>query len=141
MRRSRGVIGTGASDTGGSRPPARLDGSILLAMLRRLVVTGALLLAGAWPCHGERPLAPDEVADRVEAAVRAGDAKALRELASSDAPDPWLVADALCGRGAHDAAAAYAIAAPRPDVEALPAYVEGQRKRPTSEDVVFVAKR
>jgi tetratricopeptide (TPR) repeat protein len=133
MRRSRAVIGAAARDAGGSRPPARLDGSILVAMLRRLVVTGALLLAGAWPCHGDRPLAPDEVADRVEDAVRAGDAAALRALASSDIPDPWLVADALCGRGAHEAAAAYATAAPRPDVEALPAYVEGQRKRPTAD--------
>ena len=75
------------------------------------------------------PVPPEAVADRVVAAFEAKDEARLRSLASADAPDPWLVADELVRRGALDAAAAFAGAAPRPDVEGLTAYVAGRRGR------------
>ncbi|MFO0934525.1 MAG: CHAT domain-containing tetratricopeptide repeat protein [Planctomycetota bacterium] len=55
------------------------------------------------------------------------DAAALAALAARDEPDPWLVAEDLLRRGAGDAAVAFAAAAPRADVEALPAYVAARR--------------
>jgi len=66
-------------------------------------------------------------ADQVVAAFEAKDAPALKALAKEDDPDPWLVADELCARGAHDAAEAFAKAAPRPDTNALPDYVATRR--------------
>ena len=76
-----------------------------------------------------KPLTQEQAADAVLAAVKTEDAEALEALAKKDAPDPWLVADLLCYRGEHDTAAAFAKAAPRVDVEKLPAYVEAWRKR------------
>jgi tetratricopeptide (TPR) repeat protein len=70
---------------------------------------------------------PELAADKVLAAFRAKDENALKALAEKDKPDPWLVADELCFRGEHDAAEAFAKAAPRPDTEKLPAYVGSQR--------------
>ena len=70
---------------------------------------------------------PGQVADAVLVAVKAKDDTGLKALASKDDPDPWLVADELVRRREHDAAAAFATAAPRIDVEALPAYVAAQR--------------
>jgi len=68
------------------------------------------------------------VEDAAEAVLKAYREKGdLAELGAKDAPDPWLVADELCFRGEHDAAAAFAKAAPRPDTEKLPAYIESQR--------------
>ncbi len=72
---------------------------------------------------------PEEQADAVLAAVAAKDEAALKGLAAKDDPDPWLVVDALLARGEHDAAEAFAKAAPRVDVEALPAYVQAARGR------------
>jgi CHAT domain-containing protein len=62
---------------------------------------------------------PEQAADAVVAALKASDAEALEVLAAKDDPDPWLVADELIWRGEHDAAEAFARAAPRADVEAL----------------------
>ncbi len=70
-----------------------------------------------------------EAADTVSAAFRAGDSALLRDLAGKDKPDPWLVAEELCCRGEHDAAEAFARAAPRKDVESLPAHVASRRVR------------
>ena len=72
-------------------------------------------------------------ADAVLKAVEATDSAALKALAEKDEPDPWIVADELCYRGEHDAAEAFAKAAPRVDTEALPAYVEAWRKREPDE--------
>lgn len=74
-----------------------------------------------------KPPTPEQAADAVLTAVRAGDEAALKELAARDRPDPWLVADELCFRSEHDAAAAFAKAASRTAVEKLPAYVASRR--------------
>jgi len=71
-----------------------------------------------------------EAADRTLAAFREGRQDDLRTLAAADDPDPWLVADEFCARGEHDAAQAFAKAAPRKDTERLPEYVAAQRARP-----------
>ena len=73
---------------------------------------------------------PEEAAAKAVAAFTAKDASALKELAGKYDPDPWRVADELCARGEHDAAAAFARAAPREDTASLPAYVELLRRKP-----------
>ncbi len=97
---------------------------VLFALLLSLLVTESV-----WA--QEKPTAdtPEQAADKVLAAVKAKDAKALQALAHNDKPDPWLVADELCFRSEHDAAESFAKAAPRVDVEKLPAYVAAWRKR------------
>ncbi len=60
-------------------------------------------------------------------AFTAKDTAALAALAARNDPDPWLVAEDLLRRGAAEAAEAFAAAAPRIDVEALPAYVAARR--------------
>jgi hypothetical protein len=60
-------------------------------------------------------------------AFTAKDAAALAALAARNDPDPWLVAEDLLRRGAAEAAEAFAAAAPRIDVETLPAYVAARR--------------
>ncbi len=105
--------------------------------MRVLVVTIVCLLSLLGPAAAEddpkkaspKSLTAEQVADAVLKAVKAKDAKALKALAKKDEPDPWLVADELCYRGEHDAARAFAKAAPRVDVEGLPAYVKAWRKR------------
>lgn len=93
--------------------------------MRRLTL---LLLAGTGLGQGSPAASPaDDAAERVLAAVRAEDERALAQLASQDIPDPWAVADELCVRGEHDAAHAFASASPRKDVEGLPAYVASRR--------------
>jgi len=100
------------------------------------VVAFALL---AFPAFGqERPPAPlppkpmteDEAVAAVLDAWKAKDEPRLKDLAAKDDPDPWIVADDLCAQGGHDAAAAFAKAAPRPDVEKLLEYVGAQRGKP-----------
>ena len=76
-----------------------------------------------------QPLTVEQATDAVLKAVEARDAPALTTLAEKDNPDLWLVTDELCFRGENDAAEAFAKAAPRVDVEKLPAYVEAWRKR------------
>jgi len=68
-----------------------------------------------------------QAADAVLTAVLRKDDAVLRALATRDEPDPWLVADDLIGRGQHDAAAAFAAAAPGQWVARLPAYVASRR--------------
>ena len=95
--------------------------------MRALVSTLLLLslgsVGGQTARADEAPLAPEAVAAQVEAAHAAADAAKVAEWASKDAPDPWLVADALLASGARQAAEAFAKAAPRKDVERLPELV------------------
>jgi len=93
-------------------------------MMRSLAVL--VLLAGLGRAQG---MTPQQAADRALAAHEAGDGPRLAKLAQRTDLDPWLVADELCVRAEHDAAAAFARAAPRKDVEHLPAYVALQRDR------------
>ena len=76
------------------------------------------------------PPTPEQAADAVLAAAKAKDGAALKALAAKDDPDPWLVADELIRRGELDSADAFATAAPRMDVERLPAYVKSRRGEP-----------
>ena len=87
-----------------------------------------LLFAASLPAQDKpKPDTPEQAADKVLAMLKAkGDLKALAER---DSPDPWLVTDELCFRGEHDAAEAFARAAPRPDTARLPEYVAAQRER------------
>lgn len=105
----------------------RQAGAILFLLL--LCVTTA---HGADDADGADAI--DAVADRVVAAVKADDTDALRALASQDHPDPWLVADALEARGAHAEARRFAQAAPRIDVQGLPAYLKDRSKREAPAD-------
>jgi len=93
-----------------------------------------LLLIGALALGQEKkkpkPDTPKQAAFKALRAFKAKDRDALKALAEKDEPDPWLVADHLCAQGKHDAAHAFAKAAPRKDVERLPAYVESQRGNP-----------
>ena len=103
----------------------------------RLAMSAAclLLLLGTAvaeePKQPAKPMTAKEAADAVLEAVKAKDDKALKALAEKGSPDPWLVADALCYRGEHDAAGTFAIAS-KPSrkrfVEKLPAYVDSMRK-------------
>jgi CHAT domain-containing protein/tetratricopeptide (TPR) repeat protein len=67
--------------------------------------------------------AVSDAADAVEKAAKSGDDAAITAAAAKDSPDPWVVADQLLAHGATDAAAKFAKAKPRKDVEKLPAYV------------------
>ncbi|MHC4493548.1 MAG: tetratricopeptide repeat protein, partial [Planctomycetota bacterium] len=90
-----------------------------------------LLFAAPLPAQDKpTPDTPAQAANKVLAAFTAKDEKALQALAKTDEPDPWLVADELCLRGEHDAAEAFAEAAPRKDVEKLPANVASRRGKP-----------
>ncbi len=102
-----------------------------------IVFSCVLLCAGAAQGDPPAPTSPEtakprtqeQAADEALAAVHAKDDARLQSLAGRDDPDPWLVADELIARGEADAADAFARAAPRVDVEALPAYVASQRGR------------
>ena len=80
--------------------------------------------------EGEKPKTFIEQADAVVAAAKAKDAKTLATLESQLDPDAWSVVEELCSRGELDAAEAFAKAAPRIDVERLPAYVAWRRAHP-----------
>jgi len=71
----------------------------------------------------------EQIADRVVAACREGKTDLLRTLADQQTADPWLVAEELCSRGEHEAAAALAAAADRVWAARLPAYVARWRAR------------
>jgi tetratricopeptide (TPR) repeat protein len=81
----------------------------------------------AAPSPPPKPDTPEQAADKAIAAFQAKDQAKLEDLAAKDDPDPWLVADELCAKAAHDAAEAFAKAVPRKDVETLPGYVTGRR--------------
>ena len=92
----------------------------------RVILAIVTLLAGLASAQDKakpEPDTPEQAADTVLAASP----EALKTLAQRDKPDPWLVADDLCARGEHDAAEAFARAAPRKDVDLLPAYVAARR--------------
>ena len=82
---------------------------------------------------GPEPPTVEQAAEAVLAARQAGSAPRLKRLAGEDEPDPWLVADELCRRGEHDAAEAFARAAPRPAVAKLAAYVDARVGKGTEE--------
>jgi hypothetical protein len=68
-----------------------------------------LLFAAALAAQDKsKPDTPDRAADKVLAALKATDQKTLQVLAAKDSPNPWLVADQLSLRSAHDAAEALA---------------------------------
>ena len=100
-----------------------------------LALACLLLLSGPVTAEDEPKQAPakaltaEQAADAVLAAFQAEDDGALVALVRNRNPDSWRVADELCYRGQHDAAEAFAKAAPRPDVEKLPAYVAAWRTR------------
>ena len=120
-------MGDGIRSNGVVRGPL-LKGEVMRALIAVLLT---LLFATALPAQ-EKPKTdiPEQAADKVLAAFKAKDEKALKALAEKDDPDPWLVADELCSRGEHDAAEAFAKAAPRKDVEKLLAYVASHRRKP-----------
>jgi len=70
---------------------------------------------------------PTQVADKVFAAWQAEDKRTIQRLAAELKPDPWLVADCLCGTGEFDAAVSFAYAVSqhkRPDTAALWEFVQ-----------------
>lgn len=77
---------------------------------------------------------PESVATRVAELARDGKAAELAAVAAKDKPDPWDVADVLCDRAAFDVADAFARAAPRAAVEALPEYVASAKQFPKAAD-------
>ena len=83
------------------------------------------------------PDSPPAVADKVLAAIESSDAKALATLGARDRVDPWLVANELCIRGSHDAAAEFANAT---GLEPLAKYVESRRGKKGHEGLASVAK-
>jgi len=97
--------------------------------MRRL---GALVVLAAVAAAQDKRLKPEQTANKVLAAFEAKNVAALKALAEKDNPDPWLVADLLCAQGKHDAAMAFAKAAPRKDVEKLPGYVASRRGKPAN---------
>ena len=96
-------------------------------MRRALPATVTLLLLSAAALPQDRPDSPEQAAEKVLTAFRAGDTEELEALAEREKPDAWLVADELCSRGEHDAAAALAASARRPDTEKLPSYLKSLR--------------
>ena len=103
----------------------------------RFAASIILLAVTSWPpfaagddARAASPAAVERAADSVLQAVGRHDRAALAALATPDEPDPWLVADALLSRDRIEDAEAFAKAMPRPDVEALPAYVSTRRGRP-----------
>ncbi len=88
---------------------------------------------GLASAHAAPPPSPVQGADQALRAFEGGDEETLKNLAARNKPDPWLVADQLVARGRHDAAEAFAKAAPRALTAKLPYYVWSRREQP-SED-------
>jgi len=65
----------------------------------------------------------------------ANDASALQRLAGRGIPDPWVVADELCGRGEHDAALAFAAVVPSADREDHLACIRSERENPAPVEI------
>lgn len=102
-------------------PAMRIQGR---AVVLALVLCPRAVVAAPEP-PAPRALTPAEAAAEVVKAFQGKDAAGVEALARKDDPDPWLVVDALMVQGARAAAEAFATAAPRKDVEGLPAFVEG----------------
>jgi tetratricopeptide (TPR) repeat protein len=101
--------------------------------VRRILGAALWLACGLGLARADEPQVartPEQGADAALAALAAGDARALADLAGGTSPDPWLVADELLARGESDAAEAFARAGRGKDVERLPAYVARRRGRP-----------
>src|SRR5262245_61640364 len=90
-------------------------GRIRRRSVRRAVALalGLFALGAHRVTRADGPADEDSTADRVLGAVKSNDSGALREIATRDDPDPWVVADVLVGRGEAGAAKAYAFAAKR----------------------------
>ena len=128
IRRGAGLLATiPASSTGGTplrRWPGSTRGARAVLALALGAMSGSVGRADEPPqaAPAVSPATPEKLAaDAVLAAVAAKGEPALRALAAKDDPDPWLVADELLARGENEAAKAFVQAAPRVDVEALPA--------------------
>ncbi len=104
-------------------------------MRTALGVFVCLVLTLGTAAADKRKPASVQGADEVLAAFERKDEKALKALAKKPSPDPWLVVEELGARGANDAAAAFAKAAPSGKAVAkLSAYVDSQRgKKPDEE--------
>jgi tetratricopeptide (TPR) repeat protein len=101
-----------------------------MRILGSRVVLVLVLMAGTARAEQAPPLTPDQAAAVVVRLWEAKDQAALAVVAAKDDPDPWFVADALLLLEKREAAAAFAAAAPRKDVEGLPAFVTGWRAGP-----------
>ena len=86
---------------------------------------GALLLC-CGPAHAEdqHRLIVEQMVERVDQAIRAGDEEALRALATRQEPDPWLVAERLFERRDPSHAVAFAAMASGKANEGLAAYLK-----------------
>jgi len=98
-----------------------------LGALALVVLTGTSGIAlgdgGAAPAPSVAPAAtPEEAADAFVTARRGSDGR-CPALPAADAPDPWLVCDALLARGALEEAKAFAAAVLGADAEALRTFV------------------
>ncbi len=85
------------------------------------------------PSPKAKALTAEQAADAIVVAAETKDTAALKKLAEARAPDPWIVASLLCHRDKHDAAAAFATAAPRKATTGLKAYVASRRGKPKDE--------
>ena len=109
-------------------------------MTRLLLPTLVLLLVLGTAYAEDAPQPPRrlpsiaQVADAVQKAAGEEDTASLERLATWDGVDPWLVADELCDRTAHGVADRYARAAPRPDLDRLPAYVASRKGVPKDDE-------
>jgi tetratricopeptide (TPR) repeat protein len=75
------------------------------------------------------------------AAHAAGDRSRLEALAQRTDPDPWIVAETLCRRGAWEAALALGRAGAAPAVTKLAAYVKGQQDAPRPASITEIWDR
>ncbi|MDJ0523705.1 MAG: CHAT domain-containing protein [Planctomycetota bacterium] len=104
----------------------------------RLVVVALLSLLAVGPATADekkpatkaKPLTVEQAVQAVLDAVTAKDEEALKALAGKDAPDPWLIADALWFRGEGAAAAAFVGTAEGPLTKGLAAYVKRSLDKP-----------
>jgi hypothetical protein len=70
---------------------------------RTLLVCGGLTSVLFSQGAPAKPDTPEQAADKVLAAIAVQDDAVLKALAEKDNPDPWLVTDELCARGAFGA--------------------------------------
>jgi tetratricopeptide (TPR) repeat protein len=100
--------------------------------MRSLLPVFALLVSSSFAVAQEGSTPPRtaaEAADRVLTAIEAGDEDALKSLAGSVNPDPWLVAHELWVRGAKAVARRFAAETEGVDTEKLGGYLAGPARR------------
>jgi CHAT domain-containing protein/tetratricopeptide (TPR) repeat protein len=107
--------------------------------MRRRLWVPIFLLVLACPARSDPPAVdpeptPEQAADAVIAAVKAGDAATLKEWAERRKPDPWIVADEVLGRGETGPADVFARQVQGPAGERLAKYVASDTaKAPAAE--------